>query len=192
MPDLVSNDSPKITWIRRQYNIALLYKTAINFLSPIAWLVTYSNFSHSSFHERDSFSNLNNMLIKSFTQQDNIIRNIQGVNAKTNLASRKLAKKKAKKAVTTVKKAELMTAKKIDVIVTKLRKAEMVEKLVVEKKTLKTEVDIKKVNDQAAKNLQTTRKKSQMTKCKVALLIINVNTIKKIQSNKKTGKYEKS
>lgn len=47
---------------------------------------------------------------------------------------------------------------------TKLKKAKIVEKLAIKKKILKVEADIKKVDNQAAKNLLTTIKKLQIIK----------------------------
>lgn len=69
--------------------------------------------------------------------------------------------------------------KKANIVVVKLKKVKAVKKLAIKKKSLKKEVDIQKVNDQVAKNFQTTIKKSQKTKYKVILLITNKN-IKKM------------
>lgn len=91
---LALNDSLKITRIRQKYIISLLYKTAVNFLTSIVRLVTYSS-SFDNFHIRNSFSNPGNIYIKSFAQQDNIVINI-GVNAKPGLILSRLAKKRPK------------------------------------------------------------------------------------------------
>lgn len=69
----------------------------------------------------------------------------------------------------------------------KSKKAEVTKKLAIEKKTLKTEADMKKVNDWVAKNLQTVIEKSQIIKRKVALLITDRNATKKCQSNGKAS-----
>ena len=95
--DLVLNDSSKTTWIRPKYNIFSQYKTPINFLSPNARSVTYSNF-FGSFHKEDSFSNPGNIPIKPPTQLYNTAINTQKVNAKTKLASKRLDEKKTRKA----------------------------------------------------------------------------------------------
>lgn len=84
------------------------------------------------------------MLIKPIAQQDNIVINKQGVYAKTYLASRKLAKKEAKKAATAKKKAELMAVKKVDAVAAKLNKAKTAEKLAMKNKLLKAEANMKK------------------------------------------------
>lgn len=72
---------------------------------------------------------------------------MQGVNIKTNLALRKLAKKEAKKAATTARIIELVAVKKMNAITVKLRKAKVAEKFAIKKKALKAKVDMKKVNN---------------------------------------------
>lgn len=180
--DLVLNDSPKTTRIRQKYNISLRHKTAIDFSSPNARLVTYSN-SFGSFHEVDLFSNLGNVPVEPPAQPHNTAINTQEINSKTKLPSRRLAKKKARKAATAAKKAEFTAAKKADAAVAKLKKAEAAEKCAIEKKALKAEADMKKFDDRAAKNLHNAMEKSQTTKRKAALLITDGNATKKCRNN---------
>lgn len=68
---------------------------------------------------------------------------------------------------------------------------EVAKKLVIKKKILKVEADMKKINNWVVKNRQTTIEKSQITKRKTALFVIDWNVIKKYQSNKKAGKDKK-
>ena len=97
-------------------------------------MVIYSNYFYNCFHEKNLFSNPDNVFIKQIAQQDNTIINRQRVNVKINLVSNKLAKKEAKKATTTAKKVELAVAKKANTIVAKLKKEKVAEKLAIEKK----------------------------------------------------------
>ncbi len=87
------------------------------------------------------------MLIELIAQQDNIIINMQGVNAKTDLSSKKLVEKKAKKVATTANKVELAGAKKTNNETAKLKMAKAAKKLAIKKKLLKTAADMKKVDD---------------------------------------------
>lgn len=80
----------------------------------------------------------------------------------------------------------------MNTVVVKLKKVKTVKKLAIKKKSLKKEVDIKKVNDQIAKNFQTTIEKSQKIKYKVILLITDKNVTKKRWSNRKTNTNKKS
>lgn len=70
------------------------------------------------------------------------------------------------------------------------KKAEIVEKYAIEKKTLKIEANMKKVNNQTAKNLQTTIEKLQTIKRTAALLLIDRHIIKKHQNNEKLIKLK--
>lgn len=65
--NLALNDSLKITWIKQKYDISLLYKMAIDFLSSIARSVTYSSFI-DSFYIGDLFNNLGNMCVEFLAQ----------------------------------------------------------------------------------------------------------------------------
>lgn len=187
--DLVLNDSPKTTRIRRKCNISLRHETAIDFSSPNAKSVTYSN-SFGSFHESDLFSNPGNVPIEPLAQPHNTAINTQEVNAKTELPSRRLAKKEARKTAIAAKKAELAATKKADTAAAKLKKAEAAEKCVIEKKALKAEANMKKFDDRAAKNLHNTIEKSQTTKRKAAPLITDRNVTKKCRSNGKATNTE--
>lgn len=187
--DLVLNDSPKTTRIRRKYNISLRHETVINFSSPNARLVTYSN-SFGSFHKRNLFSNPGNVSVEPPAQPYNTAINTQEVNAKTELPSRRLAKRKARKAATAAKKAELTETKKADAAAAKLKKAEAAEKRAIKKKALKAEADMKKFDDRAAKNLHNAMEKSQTTKRKTAFLITDGNATKKCRSNGKATNTE--
>lgn len=51
------------------------------------------------------------MLIDAPSQHGNTVINMEGVNVKTDLASRKLTKKETKKAATAARKAELVAAR---------------------------------------------------------------------------------
>lgn len=64
IPDFVSNDSPKIIWIRQKYNISLLYEIAINFSTTTTRLITYNSLFHGSIHKKNLFSNIDNILLK--------------------------------------------------------------------------------------------------------------------------------
>ena len=180
--DLVLNDSPKTTRIRRKYNISLQYKTAIDFSSPNARSVTYSN-SFINFHKGDLFSNPGNVLVEPPAQPYNTAINTQKVNTKIKLPSRRLAEKEARKAATAAKKAELVATKKADAVAAKLKKAKAAEKRAIEKKALKAEADMKKFNGRVPKNLHNAMEKSQTTKRKAALLITDGNATKKCRSS---------
>lgn len=67
--------------------------------------------------------------------------------------------KKAKKAAIAMRIVEQVASKKANTVTVKLKQAEIAKKLAIKKNVIKAEVDIKKVKDQAAKNLQTALKK---------------------------------
>lgn len=94
-----------------------------------------------------------------------------------------MVKREARKTATAAKKAGLAAAKKADADAAKLKKVEVAEKCAIEKKVLKAEADMKKVDDRATKNFHNAIEKSQMTKRKAALLITNGNATKKCQTN---------
>lgn len=146
--------------------------------------MTYSSF-FDSFYERNLFSNLGNYFVKPLTQQNNLAINIKEINVEIELALKRLVKSKARKTATVAKKAEFAVAKKADSTAAKLKKMEAAEKRAIEKKVLKAEADMKKANDRAAKNNHTNIEKSETTKRKAALLIIDENATKKCQNNEK-------
>lgn len=71
-----------------------------------------------------------------------------------------MAKRKARKVATAAKKAEFVAAKKADATSAKLKKVEDAKKYAIEKTALKTEANMKKFNDRAAKNFYNAIKKS--------------------------------
>lgn len=80
---------------------------------------------------------------------------------------------------------------KVDTMALKFKKVEAAKKVAIEKKTLKTKVDMKKIDDQIAKNFQIVMEKLQITKRKATLLITDGNITKKYQSNRKATIDEK-
>lgn len=68
--NLVLNNSTKITNIKQKYNRFLQHEIAINFSSPNARLLTYSN-SFGSYHEKNFFSNAGNVPIEPLAQSQN-------------------------------------------------------------------------------------------------------------------------
>lgn len=67
---LVLNNSTKITNIKQKCNRFSQHEIAINFSSPNARLLTYSNF-FGSFYEKNLFSNSGNVLIEPLAQSHN-------------------------------------------------------------------------------------------------------------------------